>query len=300
MKRLNSPIELSEGQITASEVEEIQLLSADDNKLTQRIYLVTDGLGSKYTERLRYAFAQFQRDGAKTTDLQVLLDYKPRVLEQMTIGYIEHLRDKGRAPKTISLHVAAILHFFEMNDIVLNKRKITRFIPPDVSAYYPINDKVYIQTQLIYTSLIAVLLVAVSSAQLSSVVLSNGTVVYAYSNSQAQSLDNTCGNDGSSGINCANSGPQNIGDDTVTSLTPLQLSNSGKEGPPGPPGPDKVLEKRQTDSNPPPPSLPIVQPGATSTRSAECNSDSGGYRISEAGSFVPGEQPSRILFLRGL
>jgi hypothetical protein len=73
----------------------------------------------------------------------VLLDYKPRVLEQMTIGYIEHLRDKGRAPKTISLHVAAILHFFEMNDIVLNKRKITRFIPPDVSAYHSINDKVY-------------------------------------------------------------------------------------------------------------------------------------------------------------
>lgn len=73
----------------------------------------------------------------------MLLDYKPRVPEQMTIGYIEHLRDKGRAPKTISLHVAAILHFFEMNDIVLNKRKITRFIPPDVSAYYSINDKVY-------------------------------------------------------------------------------------------------------------------------------------------------------------
>ena len=128
MKRLSSPIELSEGQITASEVEEIQLLSADDNKLTQRIYLVTDGLGSKYTKRdYGYAFAQFQRDGAKTTDLQVLLDYKPRVLEQMTIGYIEHLRDKGRAHKTISLHVAAILHFFEMNDIVLNKRKTNPF-----------------------------------------------------------------------------------------------------------------------------------------------------------------------------
>ena len=107
----------------------------------------------------------------------------------------------------------------------------------------------------------------------------------------------------SSGINCANSGPQNIGDDTVTSLTPLQLSNSGKEGPPGPPGPDKVLEKRQTDSNPPPPSLPIVQPGATSTRSAECNSDVFwwiSYLRGRIRSFVPGEQPSRILFLRGL
>lgn len=43
------------------------------------------------------------------------------------------------------------------------------------------------------------------------------------------------GNDGSSGINCANSGSQNIGDYTVT--TPLQISNSGKERPSGPSGP---------------------------------------------------------------
>ena len=43
-----------------------------------------------------------------------------------------------------------------------------------------------------YTSVIAIVLVAVSTAQLSSVVLSNGNVVYAYSNSQAQSFVNDC------------------------------------------------------------------------------------------------------------
>ena len=51
------------------------------------------------------------------------------------------LRDKGRAHKTIALHVAAILHFFvELNDVSLNKRKITRFIPPDESDH---KDKPY-------------------------------------------------------------------------------------------------------------------------------------------------------------
>jgi hypothetical protein len=100
LKSLSSPIELSEGQITASEVEEIQLLSADNNKLTQRIYLVTDGLGSKYTKRdYGYAFAQFQRDGAKTTDLQVLLDYKPRVLEQMTMDILSICETRVEHPK---------------------------------------------------------------------------------------------------------------------------------------------------------------------------------------------------------
>jgi integrase len=107
-----------------------------------RIYLVTDGLKSKYTKRdYRLAFNQFLRDGAKTTDLQVLLDHKPKVIEQMVIGYIESLTDKGRARNTIAVHVAAILHFFVvMNDIPLNKGKITRFIPPDESTR---RDKAY-------------------------------------------------------------------------------------------------------------------------------------------------------------
>jgi integrase len=122
----------------------------DDNKqvyheeLSQRIYNVTDALKSKYTKRdYGYAFSQFLRDGAKTQDLQVLLDHKPRVIEQMLIGYIELLRDKGRAHKTIALHAAAILHFFTLNDVPLNKEKITRFIPPDESPTHSHLDKPY-------------------------------------------------------------------------------------------------------------------------------------------------------------
>ena len=118
---------------------DVKLLNHAQNEvksLSPRIYLVTDGLKSKYTKRdYRLAFNQFLRDGAKTEDLQVLLDYKPKVIEQMIIGYIESLRDKGKARNTIALHVAAILHFFVvMNDVPLNKRKITRFILPDEST----------------------------------------------------------------------------------------------------------------------------------------------------------------------
>jgi site-specific recombinase XerD len=59
----------------------------------------------------------------------------------MIIGYIENLRDKGRAHGTIAQHTAAILHFFvTLNDVPLNKRKITRFIPPDESTHL---DKAY-------------------------------------------------------------------------------------------------------------------------------------------------------------
>jgi integrase len=126
---------------TKTEIQQQQPQQQEEQQ-QNRIYLVTDGLKSKYTKRdYRLAFNQFLRDGVKTKDLHVLLDYKPKVIEQMIIGYIENLRDKGRARNTISLHVAAILHFFVVtNDVPLNKRKITRFIPPDESTR---RDKAY-------------------------------------------------------------------------------------------------------------------------------------------------------------
>lgn len=129
---------LSSAEAETSEIINININQNSINQAQQqqpRIYSVTDGLRSKHTKtNYRLAFKQFLKDGAKTQDLQVLLDYKPRIIEQMVIGYIENLVDKNRSHRTINLHCAAIFHFFEMNDIVLNKRKITRFIPPDESA----------------------------------------------------------------------------------------------------------------------------------------------------------------------
>jgi hypothetical protein len=89
-----------------------------------------------------------------------------------------------------------------------------------------------------YTSVIAVLvLVAVSTAQLSFVVPSDHNVVYAYSNnSQTQSLNEECENDGSTDINCTFTGPVYIGNDTAVTASPSQTS--APQGPPGSPGDD--------------------------------------------------------------
>ena len=113
-----------------------------ERQQSPRIYQVTDGLHSKHTKtNYCLAFGQFLRDGARTTDLQVLLDHKPKVIEQMIIGYIEQLRDKGRSHKTITMHCAAVFYFFSMNDVVLNRRKIMRFVPPEESSQN--NDNAY-------------------------------------------------------------------------------------------------------------------------------------------------------------
>lgn len=136
--------ELRDQESQESVTTHTEVIEQEYREPVHRIYLVTDALKSKYTKRdYGYAFSQFLRDGAKTQDLQVLLDHKRRVLDEMIIGYIEMLRDKGRAHKTIALHVASILHFFTLNDVLINKKKIIRFIPPDESPTHSHLDRIY-------------------------------------------------------------------------------------------------------------------------------------------------------------
>ena len=85
----------------------------------------------------------------------------------------------------------------------------------------------------LYTFVIAVPLVAVSTAQLSSIGLSNGTVVYAYSNSQAQSFVNECRIDGLTNLNCANNGPLMQGEGIASS--PIVTQSAGRQQEPSEP-----------------------------------------------------------------
>jgi len=78
-----------------------------------------------------------------------------------------------------------------------------------------------------------IVLVAVSTSQLSTMVLSNvDSVVYAYSNSQAQSLNNDCEHG-----NCGNNGPQSQADGNAFAPIISIFGGQGEQGPPGPQGP---------------------------------------------------------------
>lgn len=67
---------------------------------------------------------------------EALLDLKdPRYIESLIIRYIKYLsEERHQVYSTIHNQVAAIFHFFEMNDVILNKRKITKFIPPNEAS----------------------------------------------------------------------------------------------------------------------------------------------------------------------
>ena len=83
-----------------------------------RIYKITEGIQSNQTKIIyQRVFNHFQ-DYVKIHDLQVLVDFSPKVIKQMVIDYILWLRDEKPGNKlsrtSIKVHLAAILHFFFM------------------------------------------------------------------------------------------------------------------------------------------------------------------------------------------
>lgn len=109
----------------------------------QRVYLVTEGLRSKYTkDSYASAFRQFKKF-MNIHDERILANLKTSIIEQKVIRYIETLAASGRKRMTIEVHKAAIFYFFEMNSVVLNKRKISRFIPEDDDSDHSRSDRAY-------------------------------------------------------------------------------------------------------------------------------------------------------------
>jgi integrase len=110
----------------------------------EEIYPVTEGLKSPYTKvAYRRNFNHFL-DHIKIHDLQVLLEYNPKIVESFIIDYVRHLRDIEKLlHMSIRVHIAAIFHFLDMNDFDLsngNKRKIKKFLPSDESTH---DDRCY-------------------------------------------------------------------------------------------------------------------------------------------------------------
>jgi integrase len=54
-----------------------------------------------------------------------------KLIETQVIDFLLYLKTKNLSHKTITSNLSAIMHFYTMNDIILNRRKITKFINTD-------------------------------------------------------------------------------------------------------------------------------------------------------------------------
>src|ERR687892_490413 len=82
-----------------------------------RIYPATEVIQSAQTADVYKRYFNHFLDYIKIHDLQVLLDYSPKVIKQMLIDYILYLRDEKKLTKgSIKVRLSAVLYFFRINN----------------------------------------------------------------------------------------------------------------------------------------------------------------------------------------
>jgi integrase len=104
------------------------------NSTSTKIYPITEGVDDKTGGAYQRYFNRFLNH-IKIHDRQVLLDFSPKVIKQMIIDYMLHLRERGIKRHSIETQVFAILHFFEVNNDEFNLRmkNLRMHLPPEES-----------------------------------------------------------------------------------------------------------------------------------------------------------------------
>lgn len=66
------------------------------------------------------------------TDIENLLviSQDPKEIQRKIIDYVMALRDREMSTPAINMYVASIVHFYAMNDVTLNRKKIGKYFPP--------------------------------------------------------------------------------------------------------------------------------------------------------------------------
>jgi integrase len=104
------------------------------NNIGSRIYDVTAGIQSKHTRATyQHNFDRFLNK-INIHDLQVLLDFSPKVIKQMITGYIHYLSEERKMRRdSIKTQIAPIIHFFKINndDFHLRMDNFKLHLPPD-------------------------------------------------------------------------------------------------------------------------------------------------------------------------
>ena len=111
-----------------------------------KIYSVTAGIPSNQTRIVYQRYFNRFLKHIKINDLQVLLDFSPKVVKQMIADYILYLHEKRNVKRdSIKVQLSAILHFFQNNndDFHLTVRNFQRDLPPDESTSAYGDDRPY-------------------------------------------------------------------------------------------------------------------------------------------------------------
>ena len=83
-----------------------------------------------YKKSLRF-FMQFLK--LETNQYDILLDKDEKLIQEDLIGFISHMKGKQAASASIKAYVADLKRFYDLNDILLNWKKIKSFEPANTN-----------------------------------------------------------------------------------------------------------------------------------------------------------------------
>lgn len=95
-----------------------------------------------YTRALKYFMDFLKLDH---NDYSSLLPSDPKLIQSNIIDFLIFLREKNKAPNTIHSYLAAIKRFYDMNDVVLNWKKVKSF---QGDFYKIVDDEAYTHEQI--------------------------------------------------------------------------------------------------------------------------------------------------------
>jgi integrase len=84
-------------------------------------------LKSKETQKLYLLYISYFEQFYKNK-IEELITLHPKAVEQIIINYVVFMRDKGSSYSSISGRLAAVISFLDLNDILINHKKLKKFI----------------------------------------------------------------------------------------------------------------------------------------------------------------------------
>jgi hypothetical protein len=134
---LSTEIKQKQEEHSTSQSPEIRNIDYNISLGRPRIYEVTAGIQSKHTRAIyQQNFDRFLNK-INIHDLQVLLDFSPKVIKEMIIDYIHYLSEEKKIRReSIKTQIAPIIHFFRINNDDFNLRmdNFKLHLPPDESV----------------------------------------------------------------------------------------------------------------------------------------------------------------------
>ena len=83
-----------------------------------------NSLDSEESKKHYRAVFPYFMNYCKVQDYDDMLKIEPKRIEGLIRDYIIQLKGTGRSSATITIYISSISHFYEMNDVLLNWKKL--------------------------------------------------------------------------------------------------------------------------------------------------------------------------------